>query len=184
MFDTLLSANDVNLLLRNRYYNEKEKIIRLYFFTLSETIITTKDISVKNIAIINSMTTFTVILFFTRVLNIHMDLYSLFYKSSRYGNFVFEQDGSIVSSVFNKMVIAYCYYDRLTKKYYAPLDNIFNKKYLYKYLDTNLYIFDTKETVAIYSNKTKQSTNYLAFLKVYYKQSNVIHCIIKYKILL
>lgn len=184
MFDTLLSVNDVNLLLRNRYYDEAEKNIRLYFFTSSETIITTKDISVKNISIINTTTTFTVILFFTRVLNIHMNLYSLFYKSSQYGNFVFEQDGSIVSSIFNKMVIAYCYYDRLTKKYNVPLDNIFNKKYLYKYLDTNLFIFDTKETVAVYSNKTKQSNNYLVFLKVYCKRSGVIHCIIKYKILL
>lgn len=182
MFNSLIPIDDVNFFFKEKYYdlesNKIECIIRV-----SSKIVDIMYINVDDPTIFNEMTIFDVIYFFVKLLSIRIDLYSLFYKPSNYGHFTFDDSGSLDATFYNKMVIAYCYYDIVSKKYVIPLDNVFNKKYLFKYFNNDDFIiFDNVKTISCYNNTNKNSNVFFVFLRIYCKHLNKIHCLIKYKI--
>lgn len=176
-----ITIDDVNVLLRNKYYDSSRK--RVTCIIQSGENIESSNAIVYDPSVLDKMTTFDFIYFFTRLLFIRIDLYSLFYKSSNYGYFVFDETGMLSPQMYNKMVVAYCYYDDVNKKYVIPDTNVFNKKYLFKYFDINNFcINDNIKFTSCYSEKNKNVNSFIVFLQIYCKSLNKIYCNIKYKI--
>lgn len=165
---------------KNFYDSTQKKVICILQTPKKEQIL---NVRVDNPNIIYNMKTFDIIYFFVTLISIRIDLYSLFYKPVNYGNFYFNDNGTIISTMYNKMIIAYCYFDNINKQYVIPNENIFNKKYFFKYFKTNnFFIFDNLKTVKCYNKSNVNSNFFIVFLKVYYKHLEKIHCLIKYKI--
>lgn len=182
MFNSLVPIDDVNFFFKEKYYDSKSNKISCIIL-ISNKIVNTMYINVDDPIIFNEITIFDVLYFFVKLLSIRINLYSLFYKPTKYGHFVFDDSESLNDTFYNKMFIAYCYYDILSKKYVIPLDSLFNKKYLFKYFNNDGFIiFDNVKTVSCYNNTTKNSNVFFVFLRIYCKHLNNIHCSIKYKI--
>lgn len=179
--DVPFVMDNLNMLFKLNFYDFQTKTIVCILKCSSNEII--KRIKVSDENIFEKMVSFDVIFFFTKLMDIRIDLYSLYYKPSNYGTFTFDEQGLVTPAMYNKMVIAYCQHDA-EENYKILPDNNFNKKYLFKYFDTDKFqIIENNSSINTCHGKNNiKSNKFLLFLSVYCKQSNIMHCRVKYKI--
>jgi len=131
--------------------------------------ITTMKLDISTRESIYRLSDFVIIHFFTRMLAIPFDFHSLYYKPTNYNMFIFEDNGIVTPSMFNKLIVAQVKYN--ANKQYILSNTEFNRRYFLKFFSTSKFnITDADSMLHCFNANRATARNFLIFVNAYSKK--------------